>query len=220
MQIFLTENDKPLLQDDEGFFYVLHKTTAQKRYWRCRLCRHSLCRCSLHTSATSLQVIKTINSHTHEISPSDCRYVSISNSIKERAETTTEATTGILDRVIAEEDAITSTDVRIPTLKRRIQAIRSRSQNGLINVNNLSELIVAEGFLKIELFDGIRENIIKYDSGPESGTDRLIILSKDRNLEYLGETSEIFCDGTFKVAPPLFNQFYSIMGLFMIVFNH
>ena len=97
-------------------------------------------------------------------------------------------------------------------MKRRIQAIRSRNQNGLINENNLSDLIVAEGFLNFELFDGTREDIIKYDSGPESGTDILIILSTDRNLEYLGETSEIFCDGTFKVAPPLFNQFYSIHG--------
>ena len=52
----------------------------------------------------------------------------------------------------------------------------------MINVNNLSELIIFEGFLNIDLFDGIRENIIKYDSGPESGTDRLIILSTDRIL--------------------------------------
>ena len=56
----------------------------------------------------------------------------------------------------------------IPISKRKFRATISRNQNGLIKVNNLSELIIAEEFLNIELFDGIRGDIIKYDSGPES----------------------------------------------------
>ena len=47
----------------------------------------------------------------------------------------------------------------------------------------------------VDLFDGTRENIIKYDSGAESGNQRIIILSTERNFEYLANTSEIFVMG-------------------------
>lgn len=47
--------------------------------------------------------------------------------------------------------------------------------------------------------------------------NRIIIFYTEKNLEYLVRSRTIFCDGTFKTAPAMFYQLYSIHG---IVFGH
>lgn len=47
--------------------------------------------------------------------------------------------------------------------------------------------------------------------------DRIIMFYTDKNLEYLVRSKTVFCDGTFKTAPSMFYQLYSIHGK---VFGH
>ena len=60
------------------------------------------------------------------------------------------------------------------------------------------------------------ENIVKYDSGVDAGDNRIIIIiiiiCTNRNLAYLASSSELYGDGTFKVAPTIFQQLYTIHG--------
>ena len=52
------------------------------------------------------------------------------------------------------------------------------------------------------------EPFFLFDS--DDGSDRIIIFSTLRNLQLLSNTSNWYADGTFKTAPPLFNQLYSM----------
>ena len=83
------------------------------------------------------------------------------------------------------------------------------------NISSLEELILNQENSKILLPNGIIENILKYDSGPESSDRRIIIFSTERNLNILNSSIEIFVDGTFKVCPTLFFQFYTIHAKFI-----
>ena len=49
-----------------------------------------------------------------------------------------------------------------------------------------------------------------YDSGP--GDDRLIIFASESALDFLANSSEWYCDGTFKVVPEIFYQLYTVHG--------
>ena len=44
--------------------------------------------------------------------------------------------------------------------------------------------------------------------------DTILILSTDANLEVLGQSSVIFMDGTFKAAPRIFSQLFTLHGVF------
>jgi hypothetical protein len=53
------------------------------------------------------------------------------------------------------------------------------------------------------------ETFLAYDSKDE---DRILIFSTAKNLMELGLSSVWLCDGTFKVAPDLYTQVYSVHG--------
>lgn len=58
------------------------------------------------------------------------------------------------------------------------------------------------------------ENFILHDTGAyeEDQDDRTIIFGTLKNLDFLATCSEIFMDGTYKSAPLLFKQLYTLHG--------
>jgi hypothetical protein len=52
------------------------------------------------------------------------------------------------------------------------------------------------------------DNFLLHDSGP--GQTRFLVFSTGRNMELLAQSSNWYADGTFKTAPPLFQQIYTI----------
>lgn len=64
------------------------------------------------------------------------------------------------------------------------------------------------------------DKFILYDSGAIEQLDsRIIMFGSNENLQLLEACTEIYMDGTFKVAPPLFNQLYTIHGKQLLFSN-
>jgi hypothetical protein len=56
----------------------------------------------------------------------------------------------------------------------------------------------------------VAEKCLLDDSGP--GLDRILIFGKSSSLNILERSEVWFCDGKFKIAPPLFAQVYVILA--------
>lgn len=92
----------------------------------------------------------------------------------------------------------------LPSFKRHRDSLyRARSQR-LPRVPHNRQDIVLEGEWA-ETLDG--RNFILADDGRD---DRLIIFGTMQNLRYLCQAETIYMDGTFKLAPEMFHQIYSI----------
>lgn len=59
-------------------------------------------------------------------------------------------------------------------------------------------------------------NFLLYDSGVVNNK-RMVIFGTQGNLDFLATCVEVYMDGTFSVTPPLFNQLYTIHGLYEII---
>lgn len=98
----------------------------------------------------------------------------------------------------------------LPTVNSMTQTVRrTRNKNEMhpVNPRNLIELELADEYKTT--FKG--EEFLLFDSGP--AMNRLLIFGTSSNLKFLKECDEWYLDGTFKTAPPLFSQLYTIHGM-------
>lgn len=96
----------------------------------------------------------------------------------------------------------------LPTIQQMTRTInRIRQKDNIIpNPRDLSE---------IKLDNILTEKgkpFLLYDN--KSADERLLIFATESNLQMLKNSDGIFADGTFKVAPPLFHQLYTVHGMF------
>ena len=89
-------------------------------------------------------------------------------------------------------------------MKQTVRRVRHDHQAPLPNPRNPDELQISCPY-NVTLRG---DNFLMIDNGP--GLKRVLIFSTTRNLEYLAESRNWFADGTFKSAPPLFQQLYMI----------
>ena len=116
----------------------------------------------------------------------------------------------ILQRQICQQDTLTSNSSSFLALKRTIQRASVKSYAPITNPLNLGSLIISDDYCNIKLFYGYVENLIKYDSGPESDNSGIIIFSTQKNMYYFEKSSDIFLDGKFSIVPSLFFQLYTV----------
>ncbi|KII67194.1 hypothetical protein RF11_11353 [Thelohanellus kitauei] len=89
-------------------------------------------------------------------------------------------------------------------MTRLVQRTRRDANTPLPSPNSLSSLA-----LPIEYTLSHRgEQFLQYDSGPDE--NRMLIFSTNNNLELLRSSDCWYCDGTFKTAPSLFSQLYTV----------
>ena len=96
---------------------------------------------------------------------------------------------------------------QLPTvvnLKQTLRQVRHQIRGPLPNVTNLQKLTMSAEYNTMLRGDAF----LLHDSGP--GQQRFLIFSTARNLELLSRCPNWYTDGTFKTAPPLFQQICSI----------
>jgi len=71
-------------------------------------------------------------------------------------------------------------------------------------------LIIPEAYKIYPPSEGVNETFLLDDTGP--GLDRILIFGRLSSLDILERSKIWFCDGTFKIAPPLFTQVYVILA--------
>ncbi|XP_035207656.1 uncharacterized protein LOC118182424 [Stegodyphus dumicola] len=129
------------------------------------------------------------------------------SSIKERAVTTQESTHSLAAvGTIGLPCAVSGHIPPVENIKKIIRYAR-HGEMPLHNPRCLEELVIPEQFSKTLK----EEKFLLYDSGVQ--TDRILIFSTLRNLDFMAECPNWFADGTFKATPPLFSQIYTIHGV-------
>lgn len=97
---------------------------------------------------------------------------------------------------------------QIRALKRTVQRVRHRENKFLPTPAQLEDLNIPQEY-RMTLSG---QQFLLYDSG-SADSSRFLIFSTRRNLELLEFQKHWYCDGTFKTAPALFVQLFTIHGL-------
>ena len=63
---------------------------------------------------------------------------------------------------------------------------------------NLADLVIPDEWKLYERNPGVYEDFLLFDSGP--GADRILIFSTADNLQNLQNSTEWYCDGTFRLS--------------------
>ena len=155
------------------------------------------------------QVVHRIHEHTHVNDGRKVQTAQVIDQIREEASNSREnpetlirnATLGLGDEARG--------GLHVPNMKRTVQGQRVRDLAAPVNPRSLATLIIPNEYHQILLDANLgAEQCILYDSGPAA--DRILIFGTDANVTLLSTAQKWQCDGTFKVAPVLAAQLYTI----------
>lgn len=154
--------------------------------------------------------------HNHLLDARDAEVYNATKKIKLMATTTGKTTRNI----IAESTAGVSERVlgQMPSYDSSANIVRNLRKGSRPKVPlNLKDLDFPDNLKSIINDDGQAEQFILHDSGVYSGKDgtdkRLIVITTQRNLDFLQECQTMHMDGTFDTCPLLFKQLYVIQGM-------
>lgn len=87
-------------------------------------------------------------------------------------------------------------------------------------VRNKDNIVIPKNVKRIEISNQYTvtkkgECFLLFDNGSED--DRLLIFGTRDNLRVLKNCSNIYCDGTFDITPPGFDQLYSVHGNYLLL---
>ena len=185
-----------------GFTFRKEKDQPDKTIWKCIEYRTHKCPGRAHTSEGRI-LKSTIHNHVPDAAEPQTKQV-ISN-IKERAKNTQESSHQIIaDSTVGLSSSVSAKLPSVPAMKKRMQRARQQQSIPLANPNSLSELQFPEEYT--QTCSG--SPFLLFDSGPSN--NRILLFSTQRNLELMDHCDHWYADGTFKAAPPLFTQIYTI----------
>ena len=98
----------------------------------------------------------------------------------------------------------------LPAQKSLKKTVRRRRRKDAVTLNPDLALADERSLLSLTIPAPLLEPWKFFDSGP--GPDRVLILTTDANLDFLCESVRWCGDGTFKAAPKLWTQLYTIHG--------
>ena len=189
----------------EGYTYTkksVSKTTIQ---WECSQRKAYVCKGKVTTDSQVARVIRTIE-HSHDANLERVEATKIIASIKESAGTRratpaqlyadhTQYATAHIRAEIGHQDAV----------KRTIR--REKAKHLPKSPVSLSDLEVTGEWTTTGGVD--KEDFLIHDSGPESAS-RILVFASQSALTHLASADKWYMDGTFDVAPLLFQQLYVI----------
>lgn len=206
-------NSKVLVDVERGHRYTIVKHSGEATYWRCK--NRRTCNGSIKTNyylSDPLIVLKYGKPHIHASEDAEIIVDAAVRRIKRRAEShPNEPPAQIIRRELANENR-EEILVRMPErrlLLRTVNRCQNDARPGL--PSTLTDIEINDPYDKTEA--GVV--FLQHDSGVGDANRILMFYTVD-NLRYLCSSSAIFMDGTFKCAPRLFRQLYTLHA---VVFN-
>ncbi len=190
----------------ENYLYRLERISNLKQIWKCKKYDSLKCKARVHTEDD--RVVDVKGEHNHVPDPAEIKVREKILEIKEMAINSQASTASIISHsTVGVGEAVSGQMPSVALIKRTVQRTRHRINAPPPNPANLRELIIPESFTKTRL----GENFLLFDSG--ASDNRILIFSTQRNLQLLANCEHWYVDGTFKTAPSLFHQLYSIHGV-------
>ena len=207
---------KPKLVHD-GYSYTYHARRGNGMVaWRCDLnnkaarVKGTSCNSTALTTGTSpSSTLEYTKPHSHPPDPAHIGARKIRNLVKAAAYRDVSSTPhSIVASSLSNVDQDVQLSLPIPlTLKRSIQRKR---KTDAISVNPDLALACDRSLDLLYIPPSLLQSWKHFDSGP--GSDRIIIFTTDSNLDLLCQSERWCGDGTFKAAPKLWTQLYTIHG--------
>jgi len=142
--------------------------------------------------------------HNHAGDPTLVNRVKLANAVKQRAVSSQEPSRRIIAEELQHVSEPVAESVSISNMARNIRRNRQAIANVPVMPQNLLNLQIPEEYQHLKNGNLFLLN----DSGP--GRHRTLIFSTQKDLEALRDSPSWAADGTFSVAPPLFQQLYTI----------
>lgn len=215
---FKSERGKDVLIDDLQYCYHLNGKSAggEKLYWNCALRKKNSCAARLHTFSRdqNYSIVKHINEHNHEATKSEVDVRKAMNKLKECA-TVSNSTASTRDLVA---NCMHNLDNNARGKVKKLESISRSVRGWKQDPTKLPPTPISRNFsIPIEfqtLENG--EQFLQHDSG-EQDEQRILIFASADGLADLGRYQNWSVDGTFKIAPNIFYQFFTIH---VIIRNH
>ena len=196
---------------DEGHLYSFHKmsTDRERKFWRCD--NQGECKARIHTDLNDA-IINRSGRHCHGSNAARVEVVKVRTSMKRRAEETMEQPAQIINHVIQGIDLATMGQMPKKDANRKvIQRIINQLAMAPANPKNLSELIIPDEYRSYEPVPGQQELFVLGDTGQDDA-NRILLFGRESHLRWSHQMDEVFMDGTFSLAPPLFEQVFAMLA--------
>lgn len=160
-------------------------------------------------------VVKT-SVHSHAPDATEVEVKNILAEMREEARCSTHRTREIVANSCgkAHGSAVQMALPKISAMSRTIRRVRNKQNVAPVTPHTVAELVLSGAYRTTSK----GENFVLYDSGAtgDNNNRRIIIFATQENVEFLQQCPEWFMDGTFSICPPLFQQIYTIHGIYFI----
>jgi len=193
----------------EGYVYVKQKNLANGVVsFECER-RRNKAECKAKIKIRGEELVGRLNEHAHGPDPARKEVLKAIQQMKRLAEETEEAPQQIITQSVStiSEDA----KGKLPTvhhLRRNVRRHRQAVNNPLPVPQTVDEIVIPDRYKVTH--DG--QDFLLFDSGSDDNNRMLIFGTRD-NIRLLETTAHWFLDGTFKTAPALFVQLYTVHAL-------
>ncbi|XP_050516377.1 uncharacterized protein LOC126891239 [Diabrotica virgifera virgifera] len=193
----------------DGFAYVFDKASKADntlKFYRCE--QKDRCKARIHVQNNA--VIKFLNDHSHEPTPAKIEVDAAKTKIKQLSESSREPTVQVINQCI--DNLSQAAQASMPDQCALRKIVRRKRHEVLAPPpapTSAVDLVLPERYTTIDAH-GENEQFLLADNGPRE--DRILIFGRRSNLRYLQQAENVYVDGTFKSAPPLFAQVYIILA--------
>lgn len=191
----------------KGNFFYHNRTGTHKIFWLCSKHQSKKCNARLHTndSTTNPQLIDEVGTHTHGPDAVDCEKRETMANIRSDAITTSSSPAIIIAQNVRQVSSATQGALpQIDSIKRTVRQARSVEGGSLAVPHRREDIKLPEKFKRTNA----GQDFLLFDSGTDNS--RILVFTTHENLNFLKHSDVWLVDGTFKVAPVLFNQMFVI----------
>ncbi|XP_031338353.1 uncharacterized protein LOC116167424 [Photinus pyralis] len=196
---------------ENGFIYVFDtfsKSDNSIKFWRCE--KRKECKARVHTR--NGEVLKKINDHCHDSSAVSVEVAQVVTKVKKRAVETIEGTIQVINEcMVNTTQAAQAVLPNTCSLRKLVRRKRNEVNAAPPNPLTLADLLLPDDYKTYKLRVNVTENFLLADN--QDGAERILIFGRQTWLPYLETSSVWYADGTFSIAPPLFSQVYTLMGV-------
>ncbi|XP_018495710.1 uncharacterized protein LOC108864470 [Galendromus occidentalis] len=192
--------------------YVFDRSSSDQtlQFWRCQF--RKSCKVRLHRLIATGEVVDVSGTHSD---PSDAASVEIASrrtALKRRAEETQESPSQVINHI--QSGASQAVQMEFPSNRvpaKVVNRVRKACSSAPALPAHRSLIVVPDEYAVYEPTPNSSERFLLGDSG--IGDDgRILIFGRELAATYIGLVEKIYVDGTFSLAPKLFQQVFAVLA--------
>ena len=194
-----------------GHRFCRNRSRNDKSYWACSQKAKHGCPCTAITCNQTKTLLSSSKEHCHTADQRGINAKIAISKMRSLARAANYTPTNILSETLSELDILDK--LRLPSINAMKQIMYREHKKAFPSPpipTTLADIDLPEHYtytLGVE-----KECMLLYDAG-KLAEKRIMIFGTQRNVIALERSTSYFCDGTFKTAPDIFTQLFTLHGL-------